>query len=105
MVEDEPELGAQAPDVEGLGPAQRALLAGGEEQLESYRRTLPGEPPDGAEDGGDRGLVVGPEDGLVAVAENAVLPHHLDRGVERHRVEVGAEQDGRRARRAREAGQ
>ena len=33
----------------------------------------------------------------MAVREQAVLAHHLDRPVERHRVHVRAEQDGRRA--------
>ena len=70
VVEDEAELGAQgARRRTALAPSQGELLAGGEEQLDAHRRPVGHQPPRRAQDGGHRGLVVGAEDGLVAVPE------------------------------------
>ena len=61
------------------------------------RRAVAHQPAHGPEDRHHGGLVVGAEDGVVAVREEAVLAHHLDRPVERDRVHVRAQQHGGRA--------
>ena len=101
VVEDKAEVGAQARLVERLGALQSLLLAGGEQDLDTGRGlALTHDPAHGAHDRRDRGLVVGAEDRLVAVREQAVLAHHLHRAVERHGVHVRAEEDRRSALRA-----
>ena len=68
VVEHKAEVGAQARAVERLGALQRLLLAGGEQDLDPGRRpAVTHDPPRGAHDRRNRGLVVGAEDGLVAV--------------------------------------
>jgi hypothetical protein len=97
VVEDEAVVGAQPRAVEGLGPGERALLAGGEEQLHRCSRPLASQPAGHREHGRHRHLVVGPQDGLVAVAEKAALEHDLDRRGEGDGVHVAAEEDRPRA--------
>src|ERR687895_18684 len=96
---------AWAAAAERLAPRQGEFLAGGEEELHADGGPRRHQPPGCAEDGGHGGLVVRAEDGLVPVGEDAVLARHLHRGGERDRVEVGAEEDGAGALRARYAGE
>ena len=93
VVENEAELRLKPAAVERLGARERHLLAGGEQQLDAHGRALGREPASAAEDGRHRGLVVGAEDRVVAVAEDAVLARDLHRAGERDRIQVGAEQD------------
>ena len=93
VVEHEAVLGLQPGGVHGLGTVQRALLAGGEQQLDAHGRAVGHEPARGAEHRGHGGLVVRAEDALVGVAESAALLHHVHRGGQRNGVQVGAQQD------------
>ena len=78
--------------VEGVGALEAGLLARGEKKLDPCVRTALGEHATGrVEHRRDGGLVVAPEDRLVAVADDPVLDHRLDRIDRRDRVEVGAE--------------
>ena len=93
VIEDEAELGAQAPHVEGLGARQRVLLADREEQLDADRRALDHGAPRQRHEHRDGGLVVGTQDRVARALPAAVHQHGLDRAVVRDGVEVRAQED------------
>src|SRR5436190_8852822 len=105
VVEDEAVLGVQPADVEGLGAAQPRLLARGEQELQPHRAAVPHQLARRREDRGHCRLVVGAEDALVAVPEDAVLADDLDRRRERNGVQVRTQQDRPRAFRTGNAGE
>ena len=94
VVEDVPEVAAQATGVEGARARQRGLLADGEQQLDVHRRALAADVAGEREQHRHGGLVVGAEDALVGVLPVAVDEHRLDGRLQWNGVQVRAQQHG-----------
>jgi hypothetical protein len=94
VVEHEAERALQPGDVELLRPAERHLLADGEEDLDAHRRRLATRriAPRQLQDDRYGRLVVGAEDPVVGVLPSSVDEHRLHGGSQRHGVHVRAEQ-------------
>src|SRR5947209_7620669 len=95
MVEHVAKTAQQQLAIEGLGAAERHFLADREQQLEPdlWRIRRAGHAPGKLEHHRDRGLVVSAEDRSVRVLPSAVNQRRLHRRFERHRVEMGAQQN------------
>jgi hypothetical protein len=93
MVVAEPEPGVQPAEVEGLGAVQADLLHGRQHELHAGVRGAVGQAGDRGQHHRDRGLVVGTEDRVPAVDDDAVSHLGLDRPVGGHRVEMGVQEN------------
>ena len=80
---------------EGLSSLQADLLTGGEDDLEVGGRSLADQVAHQQQKNGDRGLVVGTENGLPIAAHHAVVDDDSRRAFEWHRVQVRAEGERR----------
>ena len=89
-----PDPGAQPRRVERLGAAQADLLHRRQHELDpGVRPPRSDELRDGGEHDGHGRLVVGTEDGVVPVHDDAVSHLGVDRPRRRHGVEVGVQED------------